>query len=143
MLLEENKYVLPESNYVKLENKKTQIVLCDTYNNNMGHFFGWKHRYNGNYNKTAAFTIDAAGFIYKHFEPIYQSKFFENDELNNKTIVILLENYGWLNKDDQKKQYITWLDGIYNKSTEITDKRWRNKRYWDPYTQEQFDSTLM
>jgi len=142
MLLEANKYVLSENNYIKQETQKTQIVLADTYNDHMRHFFGWKHRYNGKFNKTAAFTIDAAGFVYKHFDPNYKSNFFSEEEINDKTIVILLENYGWLSRDEQKNQYITWLGDIYNKSTEIIDKRWRNKRYWDPYTPEQFEACL-
>ena len=108
----------------------------------MRHFFGWQHRYNGKYKKTAAFTIDAAGFIYKHFDPKFKSEFFDSEELNNKSIVILLENYGWLSKDEEKKQYITWLGDIYNKQIEVTDKRWRNNRYWDTYTVEQTNSCM-
>lgn len=142
MILDELKYVLSENNYIKEETQKTQIVLGNTFNHEMRHFFGWQHRYNGKYNKTAAFTIDAAGFVYKHFEPKYKSNFFELEELNDKSIVILLENYGSLNKDNEKKKFITWLGDIYNKSEEIVDKRWRNNRFWDPYTEEQLNSCL-
>jgi len=142
MVLDEIKYALSEKNYVRQETKKTQIVLGHTFNHDMKHFNGWQNRYNGKYNKTAAFTIDAAGFVYKHFEPKYKSKFFEHEELNDKSIVILLENYGWLNKDSEKKEFITWLGDIYNKSSTVIDKRWRNNRYWDPYTLEQQDSCL-
>lgn len=142
MILDETKYVLSENNYIKEETQKTQIVIGHTFNSQMRHFFGWQHRYNGKYKKTAAFTIDAAGLIYRHFDPIYKSNFFDSDDLNNKTIVILLENYGSLSKDNEKKGYITWLGDIYNKSKEVVDKRWRNNRYWDPYTTEQVDSCL-
>ena len=142
MLLNENKYVLSENNFIKEETQKTQIVIGHTFNDEMRHFFGWQHRYNGKYKKTAAFTIDAAGLIYRHFEPIYKSNFFDSEELNNKSIVILLENYGSLTKDNEKKEYITWLGDIYNKSKEVIDKRWRNNRYWDTYTTEQVDACL-
>jgi N-acetyl-anhydromuramyl-L-alanine amidase AmpD len=142
MVLNENTYVLTENNYVKEETQKKQIVLAHTFNDNMRHFIGWKNRYNGNYKKTAAFTIDAAGFIYKHFEPKYKSKFFEVEDLNDKSIVILLENCGWLDKDTEKNRYITWLGNIYNKTSEVVNKRWRNNKYWDSYTTEQFDSAL-
>jgi N-acetyl-anhydromuramyl-L-alanine amidase AmpD len=73
---------------------------------------------------------------------MFKSEFFEVEDLNNKSIVILLENYGWLSKDIEKKEYITWLGDIYNKSTDIIDKRWRNNKYWDPYTTEQINSCL-
>lgn len=142
MVLNENTYVLTENNYVKEETQKKQIVLAHTFNDNMRHFIGWKNRYNGNYKKTAAFTIDAAGFIYKHFEPKYKSKFFETEDLNDKSIVILLENFGWLDKDTEKNRYITWLGDIYNKTSDVVNKRWRNNKYWDSYTTEQFDSAL-
>jgi hypothetical protein len=142
MVLNETKYLLSDKNYVKEETIKSQIVIGHTFNDQMKHFIGWQNRYNGNYKKTAAFTIDAAGFVYKHFDPKFKSQFFDSEELNNKTIVILLENYGWLSKDTEKKEYITWLGDIYNKSKEIVDKRWRNNRYWDPYTLEQYDSCV-
>jgi N-acetyl-anhydromuramyl-L-alanine amidase AmpD len=142
MILDEKKYVLSENNYIREETNKTQIVIGHTFNNQMRHFIGWQNRHNGKYKKTAAFTIDAAGLIYRHFDPIFKSNFFELEELNDKSIVILLENYGWLEKDVEKKEYITWLGDIYNKSADITEKRWRNNKYWDPYTTEQVNSCL-
>ena len=141
MDLDEKTYVLSENNYIKEETKKTQIVIGHTFNDQMKHFFGWKHRYNGKYKKTAAFTIDAAGFVYKHFEPKFKSDFFNSDDLNDKSIIILLENYGSLSKVVEKNQYITWLGDIYNKPKEVIDKRWRNNKYWDSYTTEQFKKT--
>lgn len=141
MVLDEKTYVLSENNYINQETKKTQIIIGHTFNDNMRHFLGWKHRHNGNYKKTAAFTIDAAGFIYKHFDPKFKSNFFESDELNDKSIVILLENYGSLSKDE-KNRYITLLYDIYNKPTGITEKRWRDNKYWDTYSEEQFNACL-
>ena len=135
-------YLLNENNYVPIECIKTQIVLASTFNHDMKHFIGWENRHNGNYKKTAAFTIDAAGVVYKHFEPKHHSKFFGKLELDTKSIVILLENDGWLIKDEEKNQFITWIGDIYNKPNEVFDKRWRNYRYWAPHTQEQFDSAL-
>lgn len=142
MVLNEKDFKLTENNYIKIETEKKQIILANTFNDEMRHFIGWKNRYNGKYKKTAAFTIDAAGLVYKHFEPNYKSEFFDDEELNNSAIVIVLENYGWLVKDIEKKEYITLLGSIYNKSIEPIDKRWRNYRYWDPYTEEQFNSSL-
>lgn len=135
-------YLLNENNYVPIECIKTQIVLASTFNHDMKHFIGWENRHNGNYKKTAAFTIDAAGVVYKHFEPKHHSKFFGKLELDTKSIVILLENDGWLIKDEEKNQFITWIGDIYNKPNEVFDKRWRNYRYWAPHTKAQFDSAL-
>jgi hypothetical protein len=143
MILNEEKYVLSENNYINEESIKSQIVLGHTFNDNMKHFFGWQHRDNGNYKKTAAFTIDAAGFVYKHFDPKFKSNFLNTKELNDKSIIILLENYGWLRRDVEKKEYITWLGDIYNKPENVVEKRWRNNKYWAPYTNEQVESALL
>jgi uncharacterized UPF0160 family protein len=142
MVLDNTTYSLTEKNYIPIETDKTQIVIGHTFNSDMKHFLGWNKRYNGKYKKTAAFTIDAAGFVYKHFEPKYSSEFLDTDELNNKSIVILLENNGWLVKDVEKNEYITWIGNIYNKPIDISEKRWRNYKYWDKYTDEQFESAL-
>lgn len=140
MIINEDKYVLSIDNYIAIENKKKQIVIGHTFNHNMRHYIGWLHRYNGKYKKTAAFSIDTEGIIYKHFDPKYQSKFFNNDDLNNKTIVILIENDGWLLKNNQKKEFITWLGDIYNKPDDVVLKKWRGYDYWCPYNEKQLES---
>jgi hypothetical protein len=85
-------HLLSLKNYDNIESIKKQIVLGNTFNHDMKHVIGWKHRHNGNYKKTAAFTIDINGVIHKHFDPKYQSKFFNDLILDGKSIVILLEN---------------------------------------------------
>ena len=106
-------YILPKNNYTNIESIKKQIVIGNTNNNNMKHYIGWVNRYNGKYKKTAAFTIDADGIIYKHFEPRYQSEYFNDLKQNNKSIVILLENDGSLIKDMEKNNFLSWLGYIY------------------------------
>ena len=140
MLIDEETYKLPTENYIPIETIKTRIVLGNTFNHDMKHMIGWKHRYNGKFKRTAAFTIDAAGSVYKHFDPKYFSRFFNNLEMDQKTIVILMENDGWLQKDHQNNRYITWLGDIYNQPTEVVEKRWRGHDYWTPYTKEQLES---
>ena len=142
MLIDTTTYSLSDFNYVPVEFVKSQIILGSTHNNDMKHIIGWSHRYNGKYKKTAPFTIDKNGLVYQHFNPKFHSKFFRNKQLNLKSIVILLENDGWLLKDDKKNEFITWSGNIYSQPTDIFDKRWRNYNYWAPYSQEQFESAL-
>jgi len=87
MIIDET-YLLSTNNYHEIESIKKQIVFGNTFNHNMRHVSGWLHRHNGNYKKTAAFTIDAAGIVYKHFEPKYQSNYFDNLKQNSKSIII-------------------------------------------------------
>ena len=142
MLIDGEKYILPIDNYISIESLKKQIVLAHTFNHNMNHFKGWLHRHNKQYKKTAPFTIDRAGFIYKHFDPKYQSKFFNNIELDNKSIVILLENDGWLSKNDEKDEFITWIGDIYKQPSQVINKKWRGHEYWSTYTEEQLESVV-
>jgi hypothetical protein len=41
---------------LKLRVKK-KIIIGDTFNHDMQHVISWTHRYNGEYKKTAPFTI--------------------------------------------------------------------------------------
>ena len=141
MIIDDISYALPLDNYIQIESIKKQIVIGHTGNKDMRHVIGWLHRFNKKYKKTAAFTIDKAGIIYQHFDPKFQSRFFNDVDLDNKSIVILLENQGWLEKDVIKNEFITWIGDIYKQSSDIVDKKWRGYTYWSSYTEEQVIST--
>jgi hypothetical protein len=142
MIINDKKYILTENNFIPIETMKSQIVLANTLNTDMCHFKGWTKRYNGKYLKTAAFTIDAAGLVYKHFDPKYHSKYFGELEHDTKSIVILLENNGWLTKNTEKNEFNNWLGGIYNKDKKIFKKKWRGYEYWACYNDKQVESAV-
>ena len=142
MLIDDKTYQLSINNYTRIESIKKMIVLGHTFNNEMKHVKGWMHRYNGTYKKTAAYTISSSGAIYQHFDPKFQSTYFNDKELDKKSIIILLENDGWLQKDLEKNVFITWIGDIYKQSSEVVEKKWRGHKYWSPYTTEQIESTL-
>jgi hypothetical protein len=77
----------------------------------MQHVISWTHRYNGEYKKTAPFTIGKDGVIYKHFNPKYQSLYFNDLDLDKNSILILLENDGWLIK--MKNKIILFHGWVY------------------------------
>ena len=139
-MIDNKTYRLDESNYNKSETKKTKIILGHTYNNNMKHFIGWKHRNYGKYKKTAAFTISKEGVIYQHFDPKYTSNYFKNSDLNSKSILILLENEGYLVKDNDK--YFNWVGEEYTNKNNIFEKKWRGFSFWPKYTDEQLNSAI-
>jgi hypothetical protein len=140
MKIDKVTYELQSNNFVPVESMKKQIVIGHTFNHNMRHFTGWLHRYNGIYKKTAAFTIDAAGFVYQHFDPKYQSRYFNNLDQDKKSIIILIENDGWLQKDKENNEFITWIGDIYNQPNQIVEKRWRGYDHWTPYSKKQIES---
>jgi len=140
MIIDEVTYQLEEKNYIPIECIKKQIVIGHTNNNDMKHVVGWKKRNNGQYNKTAAFTIDAAGVVYRHFDPKYQSKYFGKLELDTKSIIILLENDGWLTRKNANSAFYNWKGDIYY--GRVVGKLWRGNNSWSHYTDKQFESCV-
>jgi N-acetyl-anhydromuramyl-L-alanine amidase AmpD len=141
-MIDDVTYSLPKDNYLTIENPKKQIVIGHTFNNNMKHFKGWLLRHNGKYKTTTPYTVDTNGNVYEHFNPKYQSKYFKNTELDNKSIVILLENDGWLLKNTEKNEFITWIGDIYKQPELVVEKRWRGYNYWSPYPKKQIESVI-
>lgn len=143
MTIDEKTYKLPIKNYIPIETEKKQIIIGNTLNNDMRHYKGWTTKLNGNYKKTAAFTIAKDGTIHQHFKPKFFSKFFgENNDLNTKSIVILLENYGYLFKNVEKNIFVTWNGDIYKEQDMVFEKRWRGQQFWAGYTENQIQSLV-
>lgn len=142
MIIDDKTYELPDANYNKQETIKKQIIIAHTASDNMRHFVKWKHRLSGRYKKTAAFTIDFAGNVYQHFDPIYFSEMFGNLDQDKKSIIILLENEGWLTKNSEKNEFLNWIGHIYNRPDSVHERKWRGYTHWAPYTKEQFESTV-
>lgn len=143
MIIDTNSYQLSEDNYVKTETFKNKIVLGHTNNHDMRHFIGWQKRLNGKYKKTAHYTISLDGTIYQHFAPKFYSKHFKYHDLNSKSIIVLLENDGFLTKEPGSEEFITWLGDIYKGETTVVEKKWRNLNHWPSYTQQQLESAII
>lgn len=135
-------YKLSTDNYCKTYHSKEQIVLTNTFSENMNHITGWKRRLGGKYKRTTNYTIDIYGNIYQHFPPQFHSKFFNISGLDEHIITISIENEGWLVKDVINNSYINYVGNIYNRSDGVIEKNWRNHKYWAPYTKEQINSSI-
>lgn len=134
-------YRLPNTNFHQIEFGKSQIVIGHTFNSGMYHYNGWLKRSGGEYKSTANFTIDTDGKIYQHFDPKYFSEFVNIKGANESVISIVLVNEGWLEKNELNDNYITISGNIYDSET-IVERKWRNRKYWVPYTDEQFTSLV-
>jgi len=142
LIIDKESYKLSEKNYNNEVTVKKKIVIGNTFSTDMRHCIGWNKRWNGRYTKTAMFTIDVEGNIYQHFSPNYYSNFLDDIFLSESIISIVLENEGWLMKDLKgENKYINYVGHIYNRKDSVFEKRWRNHKYWAPYTQKQKDST--
>ncbi len=142
MLIDKKLYKLGEDNYIKTICDKHQIIVGHTFHSNMEHVIGWKNRLNGKYKNTAAFTIDINGKIFQHYDPKYQSRFLKNDVVDKYIIPIVLENEGWLMKDEKNNYFLNWNEDIYGREDNIVERKWRNNCYWAPYSSKQLDSLV-
>jgi hypothetical protein len=123
------------------ENKnKTQIILIHTSRDINQYLMGIKYRFNGKYDKIPNYIIDKEGKILETLSPEKYSKVFNNKNIDNKSIIISLENLGWLEKEPLKNGYINWIGNIYK--GEVFERKWRDYLYWDKYTNKQMDSCI-
>lgn len=143
MKIDKETYKLGNKNFIKKETFKERIVLGNSFATDMNHFIGWNERWFGQYTKTANYTIKFNGDIVEHFSPKYYSNFLNDDFINRTTISIILENEGWLLNDlFENNKYVNYVGEIYKRDKPVIDKKWRNYRFWAPYTDEQVESTV-
>lgn len=141
MIIDDKTHRLGTNNFIPIKTEKKRIVIGNTFNTDMRHVIGWKTRLNGYYKKTASFTIAKDGTVFKHFNPDFYSHFYKSHDTNSKTITILIENEGWLIKDENN-QFINLLGHIYKEPSEVYEKKWRSFHYWAPYTKEQLNAAV-
>ena len=70
--------------------------------------------------------------------PDKYSKFMCNEIVDKYSIIICMENYGWLKKNPLENSYVNWIGDIYKQK--VYEKKWRDSFFWDPYNEEQMKS---
>jgi hypothetical protein len=123
---------------VETSNKKTQIILAESKRSVKNYINSLKYRYNGKNPYIPNYVVDKEGEIYKILDDNQHTKFMGNDKLDKKSIVIVLENYGWLKKNALENKYLNYVGDIYKK--EVFEKKWRDYLYWDKYEEKQIVS---
>jgi N-acetyl-anhydromuramyl-L-alanine amidase AmpD len=123
----------------RYKNKK-QIVLTHTSRKLTDYVFSLKYRYNGNNKKLPHYIIDLDGMIYNLIPPNTYSDYMEVNSYNKQSIVISLENLGWLRKNPLTNNYINWIGNEYN--DEVYKRKWRGHYFWHPYTEKQITSLV-
>ena len=118
---------------------KKKIILCETKRDYKNYIISLKNRYNGDNPFLPNYVISREGEIYKIMEPHEHSKYMNNEKIDKSSIIISLENLGWLEKKPLDGEYLNWIGDIYKK--EVFEKKWRDKLYWQPYNKkEQIES---
>lgn len=120
------------------QNKK-QIILTHTSRNLKYYLQSLKNRYNGKYDKIPNYIVTRDGKILQLLENNEYSKYTNDDNVNKRSIVISLENLGWLEKEPLKNSHINWIGDIYN--GKVFERKWRDYFFWQPYVKNQLKLT--
>jgi len=121
------------------QKKKKQIILCHTSREVEEYLTSLKFRYNSKYDKIPNYLVTKNGKILQLLPDEGHTNFFSEDNINRNSIIVCLENLGWLEKKPLTNYYINWKGSIYNQ--EVYEKKWRDFFFWEPYSDEQMKST--
>jgi N-acetyl-anhydromuramyl-L-alanine amidase AmpD len=121
------------------ELNKKQIILIHTGRYKNDYLSSLKFRHNGEYNKIPNYVVTRDGDILQLLSNNQYSKIFYKEEINKNSIIVCLENLGWLTKEPLTKHYVNWIGDIYN--GDVYERKWRDYYFWQPYTEKQIEST--
>jgi len=121
------------------QKKKKQIILCHTSREVEEYLASLKFRYNSKYDKIPNYVITKNGTILQLLPNDGHTNFFTEDNINRNSIVVCLENLGWLEKKPLTTYHINWKGSIYNQ--QVYEKKWRDFFFWEPYTTSQIKTT--
>jgi N-acetyl-anhydromuramyl-L-alanine amidase AmpD len=122
------------------QKKKKQIILTHTSRNLKDYISSLKYRYNGKYDKVPNFIISRDGVVYRLLPEIGFSNYFQEENINRNSIIISLENLGWLQKMPLNDYYVNWIGDIYKE--QVYERKWRDYFFWQPYTEKQINSCV-
>jgi hypothetical protein len=122
------------------QKKKKQIILSHSSREIKNYLMSLKYRYNGKYDKIPNYVINREGKILKLLNDNEHSNYFSDTNINRNSIIICLENLGWMEKEPLKNSHINWIGNIYKEK--IYEKKWRDYFFWQPYTEIQIENTV-
>ena len=125
----------------KFENgiKKIQIVLTHTSRTLFDYMVSIKFRFGGKPVRLPHYVVGRDGKVINLLNDDTNSRFTNNDRINNNAIIICLENLCWLEKEPLKQHHINWIGNIYKEK--VVDRKWRDYFFWHPYTDIQLEKT--
>ena len=124
-----------------LKSKKTNVLLCATQRSINDYLLSLKFRYLKQYSRIPHYIITKTGVILQLLDDNDTSFFMQKESIDSKTIYVCLENLGWLEKETYNNGFKDSLGNIY-KEVEVFEKKWRDKIYWDKFTEQQIEITL-
>ena len=120
------------------QKKKHQIILTHTSRNINDYLQSLKFRFNGDFKRIPNYIITREGKILQLLGNAEHSEYFKEPNINRNSIIISLENLGWLQKEPLTDHYINWIGDIYKGN--VFEKKWRDYFFWQPYTETQVNN---
>jgi N-acetyl-anhydromuramyl-L-alanine amidase AmpD len=137
--INKNTYKIDDSYIYDVDTKKNKIILTDSGRKDNFYLIHQKNNLSI-IKQYPTFTITRGGFIYQHYDPQKSTLFYENDELNNTAITIMLENMGALYQTDDNVNFFNKLnEKLFNNN--VYKQSWRNFHYFEEYTKIQQEAT--
>lgn len=133
-----NLYELTEFKEKGVNKNKKQIILADTKRGYKDYINSLRYRYNKQNPYLPNYLITKNGDRYEIMKPEKYSKFMDDEDIDKNSIIISMENNGWLKKNPLDETYVNWIGDIYKK--EVYEKKWRDQFFWDTYTKKQMNS---
>ena len=131
----ENLYELTDFNPIGISDKKTKIILTETKRDYRNYILSLKYRYNKKNPYLPNYVITKDGDVYNIIKPNQYSNYMVDEEVNKTSIIIALENLGWLKKNTLSDTYVNWIGDIYKEK--VFEKKWRDHFFWEPYNKKQ------
>lgn len=126
-------------NFVGKNKNKKQIILTHSSRDAKEYLASLDFRRNGNLKRVPHYFVKKDGEIIQLLEDNKYSAFIPSTTVSKNSIIICLENLGWLDKVPLKSYHINWIGSIYSGKT--YERKWRDYFIWDTYTEEQIKST--
>ena len=121
------------------QKRKKQIILCHTSREVEEYLTSLNFRYNTHYDKIPNYIITKNGKVLQLMHDSCYSNIMYETNVNRNSIIVMLENLGWLEKKPLTEHHVNWIGNIYKQG--IFEKKWRDYFIWQPYTTSQTETT--
>lgn len=111
-----------------------RIILTNTKRIGTDFLKSLEFRNNGNYDRIPNYVIIKNGELVKTLDIGVETNFFNEKNFNKNSIIICMENLGWVSKKTLSSYYVNWIG---SETETVFKKKWRDKFFWDIYTDEQ------
>jgi N-acetyl-anhydromuramyl-L-alanine amidase AmpD len=119
----------------KKNKNKTQIILTNTSRNINDFLQSLKYRHNGKYDKIPNYIVTRDGKVLQLLDNDEYTNYNTTSSINRNSVIVCLENLGWLEKEPLKNYHVNWIGDIYKQK--VFNKTWRDYFFWQPYPEEQ------